>query len=201
MRKNFVFLLMIVLLTAVGCAGITEDEEISKAPEETTLEQSTEFQWPTSSYSQLEGEVDRLQQLLADHNISYRRDPHPIDVAFAKAIEERENPYQTSGIVFEYAEIWKKEMEKYLGLLAETLHAQDKKKLDANQQKWESYIDGKNELDYEVVFRSSGGGSMMRDIAAGNYYDKYRNRTLFLEGLYRSAQNPGYQLPLWNAEN
>jgi len=195
MRKNIAFLFVLVMLFAfVGCGS----QSIPPTDEDVTTQeevQTTAYEWPTSSYAQMEEEIARLQRLLVDHNINYSREPHPIDAAFNEAMKEAVEASFTGyrHVISEYAEIWQEEMEKYLGLLDEVLGKDHKKMLDANQKKWEDYVDGKNRLDYDVLFRNSGGGTMMGDIARSNQYDKYRDRTLFLETLYHLANDEMYQ--------
>jgi len=192
---SFVVILLLLLAAAAGC-GSPSPPPVS---EEST---TTSFEEPTSSYAELQSEIDRLEQLLVDNHISYWREPHPIDVACNEAIQQLpdSNPLHVGLVLSEYGEIWKEEMEKYLGLLAEVMTAEHKKMLDANQKNWEAFTDGKNKLEYEVIGRASGYGTMMRDIAVGHYYDKYRDRALFLEMLYNNAQDYSYEVGPWNGE-
>jgi len=198
--KHALAILLILLLLLAAVAGCGDAAMQPTVEEETTQEepQTTVYEWPTSSYAQLESEVERLGQFLVDHNIRYWGAPHPIDIAYQK--ELKENNYHARGLTSLYAEKWQEEMEKCLGLLAEVLTEEHKKMLDANQKEWEAYIVGKNNLEFSVILRASGGGTMMNDIAAGNYYDKYRDRTLFLEMLYNNAQDESYRIGPWDYE-
>jgi len=199
MKKVVLMMVTLLLLIMVGC-GIQSDlpaiEESSAIKEDT---QTTDFEWPTSSYEQLESEVKRLEQLLSDHNITYWRDPHPIDLAYQEAMKEAvESSFSGyRGVISEYAAIWKEEMEKYLGLLDEVLDEEHKKMLVVSQKIWDSSIDDSFKLEYEIIGRASGFGSIMGDIARANQLNKYRDRTLFLEMLYRNAQDETYQSWPW----
>jgi len=92
-------------------------------------------------------------------------------------------------------------MEKYLGLLAEVLNTEDKKLLQASQKNWEFFVDVNFQLEHNVVGQASGYGTMMGDISRANYYDRHRERTLFLEMLYKNAQEESYQSWPWDNDN
>jgi len=188
----FVLIILLLLAAAVGCGT----QSATPASEEST---TTVFEEPTSSHAELQSEIERLKW-----KIEYggRSEPHPIDAAYDKAMKEAVETSFTGyrEVISEYAEIWKEEMEKYLDLLVDVLDEEHRKLLDTSQKKWEMFIDDNFKLEYDVVGRASGHGTMMGDIARSNQYNKYRDRTLFLEMLYINAQEPSYQSWPWNYE-
>ena len=174
---GFAILLLFAIVTGCGDQGATSISE-----ESTT----SIYEEPTSSYAELQSEIERLVLLLGDNGIPYWKKPHPIHEAYMEAMKKPENmsPTASGAVTCEYAEIWKEEMEKYYALLLEELREDHKEMLVSSQKNWESFVDEKNGLEQQIISFASGGGSMMIQISAGNYYDKYRERALHLMYLY-----------------
>jgi len=190
------FVIFLIPFAFAGC-GNQNAFQVSEESTKAIVEEST------SSYAELQREIEMLEKLLSDNEIGSNEERHPIDIALREALEKPENmsPIMSSITVDTYADMWKEEMERYLGLLAETLTAEHRKMLDANQKKWEAFIDGKNELEFEIVNQIICGGTMIHQLAASNHYDKYRDRALFLERLYNQAYSEEYQMPYISDHN
>ena len=174
--------ILLLLIIAAACGN----REVPSADEEAS---TTIHEEPTSSYAELASEIERLKQLFYDNNIDSRKERHPIDVSMFEELEKPEN-MTTMGMaitVDKYGDIWKAEMEKYYDLLLEELTADHKQLLIASQKNWEAFIDDNNDLEYQILFYACFGGTMMHNIAASNYYEKYRQRALFLIYLYKQA--------------
>jgi len=133
----------------------------------------------------LRDENEILKRILADNGIS-NEGRHPIDVEYEKAMSNPE-VWTTVGMSYTttiHGDMWKAEMEKYLELLTEELADDKKKWVVESQEKWEVFTKDNEELTWQIYDQMHHGGSIMSNLTASIYYEKYRTRALYLKSLY-----------------
>jgi len=185
MRKIAIIAGALLLLAAIAGCG---NASIAPADEEST---TASLEESTSSYAELNSEIDRLEQLLAENGISSDEERYPIDISMHEELLKPENmsPVRSAVVVSEHGKLWEAEMIKYYDLLLKELREDHKELLVSSQKKWEAFVDDKNTLEYQIMGYSSGWGSMMMQMNAGIFYDQYKERALHLMLLHRNISD------------
>ena len=110
---------------------------------------------------------------------------YPIDIEFDKEMKKWSgNTSEGVEIIYSNGDKWKKEMEKYYNLLYNELDENKRKWLDSSQKKWEIYSKDNEELERQIYDQKHHGGTIMHIFYADIYYNKYRERALYLMEKY-----------------
>lgn len=135
--------------------------------------------------SSVHDENETLKRILADNVIS-DKERHQIDIEYEKEMSNPEvwTTAEMTDTTIKCGDMWKAEMEKYLDLLMEELNDDKKKWVSQSQEKWEISTKDNEELSWQVYDQMHHGGSIMSNLAASIYYEKYRTRALYLKSLY-----------------
>lgn len=110
---------------------------------------------------------------------------YPIDIELDKEMKKWSgNTSEGVEIICSNGDKWKKEMEKYYNLLYNELDDNKRKWLDSSHKKWEIYSEDNEELERQIYDQRYHGGSIMHIFYADIYYNKYRERALYLMEKY-----------------
>ncbi|TYQ16260.1 UNVERIFIED_CONTAM: hypothetical protein Cloal_2783 [Acetivibrio alkalicellulosi] len=111
---------------------------------------------------------------------------HPIDIKFNEAINNWSGVTSEGvDIIVLYGDMWKSEMEINYNLLYKELNDEKKKWLITSQEKWETFSKENQELIWQIYDQKYHGGSIMQIFSAEIYYNKYRDRAIFLSEKYK----------------
>ena len=169
-----------IIIWHLKVENVRINTELSQANDENQQILALEKELEETKFS-LENAIDRLDE-----------NKHPIEIEYEEAMRNWSgNTWESVDIGTTYGDKFKDEMNKYLELLADGLADEKKKWVMESQNSWEIFVKDNEELEWQVIDQIHHGGSIMKTFSAGIYYERYRNRTLFLKRLCDSINRDG----------
>jgi len=190
MRKFIFVLVLLQILVLYGC----QREVISKYKEEISIKDGiiTNLKLDMNLLNeenamliQKNDELLKVKEDLEAELLDSKEKEYTIDIEFSNEMKLwNGNTSDGVNITVEYGDMWKGEMEKYYDLLYKQLSGEGKEILVESQKKWEGYSETNNELKWKINDEVHKGGTIISIFSAYNYYERYRERAIFLKEEY-----------------
>lgn len=175
--KVVMFFMLCVMMSGCQQNEINELKKELAEQEQKISEQEQIISEFNTLIENLENEKEELNQYIDNFDNS----KHEIEKDFEKEMKTWSGVTSEGvEITMKYSDKWKSEMEKYYDLLHDELDEDKRKWLISSQTKWNEFSAANIDYLWHVNDQIHQGGSIIRIINAHNYYERYRNRALFL---------------------
>ncbi|MBR6164150.1 DUF1311 domain-containing protein [bacterium] len=131
--------------------------------------------------------IKEENKFISDVNNKILNNTSPIDRNEKECLEKAVSTSESLECINKSLKEWDSEIEKYLGLLKQSMTNEEYKQIQTNQDLWITQNKSNNEIITQFVFNH--GGTMYYQIASDYYVQDKKQRAEFLKAIYNTYNN------------